>query len=179
VNATRDWFSQLRGPLAHTPFGCGPFADGDLQRRINEARAGMVYVNVHSTRYRDSKSEHSSITRSSLSRSDRARLSRRELLAALGMITAYSGGLVDLSVERFSEILLAFPLVESSLSFLGLGPAEPTPAWGLMLRRSATQFAERAPWLAVAPGLAISLAMFAFNFVGHALRDALDPRLRI
>lgn len=186
--------------------------------------------------------------------------------AVLGVATAYFGGLADLIVERFSEILLAFPLVvlalalvaafggggiasvilavivvsvprvarvvrasalsirespfveaaralgaghvgimarhmlpnvlapylimltallgqaillESSLSFLGLGVAEPTPAWGLMLRGSATQFAERAPWLAVAPGLAISLAVFAFNFVGDALRDALDPRLRV
>ncbi len=186
--------------------------------------------------------------------------------AALGVTTAYFGGLVDLVVERFSEILLAFPLVvlalalvaafggggigsvvlavivvsvprvarvvrasalsirelpfveaaralgaghlaimtrhmlpnvlapylimltallgqaillESSLSFLGLGVAEPTPAWGLMLRGSATQFAERAPWLAIAPGVAISLAVFAFNFVGDALRDALDPRLRV
>jgi peptide/nickel transport system permease protein len=186
--------------------------------------------------------------------------------AALGVTTAYFGGAVDLIVERFSEILLAFPLVvlalalvaafggggigsvilavivvsvprvarvvrasalsirelpfveaaralgaghiaimtrhilpnvlapylimltallgqaillESSLSFLGLGVAEPTPAWGLMLRGSATQFAERAPWLAIAPGVAISLAVFAFNFVGDALRDALDPRLRV
>jgi peptide/nickel transport system permease protein len=186
--------------------------------------------------------------------------------AAVGVTTAYFGGLVDLLVERVSEILLAFPLVvlalalvaafgasglgsvilavivvsvprvarvvrasalsvreapfveaarslgaghlgimvrhilpnimapylimltallgqaillESSLSFLGLGVAEPTPAWGLMLRGSATQFAERAPWLAIAPGAAISLAVFAFNFVGDALRDALDPRLRV
>jgi len=186
--------------------------------------------------------------------------------AALGVTTAYFGGMVDLIVERFEEILLAFPLIvlalalvaafggggigsvvlavivvsvprvarvvrasalsirespfveaaralgaghvaimvrhilpnvvapylimltallgqaillESSLSFLGLGVAEPTPAWGLMLRGSATQFAERAPWLAIAPGVAISLAVFAFNFVGDALRDALDPRLRV
>lgn len=186
--------------------------------------------------------------------------------AAIGVTTAYFGGLTDLIVERFSEILLAFPLVvlalalvaafgggglgsvilavivvsvprvsrvvrasalsirelpfveaarglgaghtaimfrhilpnvlapylimltallgqaillESSLSFLGLGVTEPTPAWGLMLRGSATQFAGRAPWLAIAPGAAISLAVFAFNFVGDALRDALDPRLRI
>ncbi len=186
--------------------------------------------------------------------------------AAVGVTTAYFGGVVDLVVERFSEILLAFPLIvlalalvaafgggsigsvilavvvvsvprvgrvvrssalavrespyveaaralgaghgaimlrhilpnvlapylimltallgqaillESSLSFLGLGVAEPTPAWGLMLRGSATQFAERAPWLAIAPGVAISLAIFGFNFVGDALRDALDPRLRV
>ncbi len=70
-------------------------------------------------------------------------------------------------------------LLEASLSFLGLGVAEPTPAWGLMLRGAGVQFAERAPWLAIAPGLAISLAVFAFNVLGDALRDALDPRLRI
>jgi peptide/nickel transport system permease protein len=70
-------------------------------------------------------------------------------------------------------------LLEASLSFLGLGVAEPTPAWGLMLRGAGVQFAERAPWLAIAPGLAISLTVFAFNVFGDALRDALDPRLRI
>jgi peptide/nickel transport system permease protein len=70
-------------------------------------------------------------------------------------------------------------LLEASLSFLGLGVAEPTPAWGLMLRGAGVQFAERAPWLAIAPGLAISLAVFAFNVFGDALRDALDPRLRV
>jgi peptide/nickel transport system permease protein len=69
-------------------------------------------------------------------------------------------------------------LLEASLSFLGLGVAEPTPAWGLMLRGAAVQFAEAAPWMAVFPGLAISLAVFAFNLFGDSLRDALDPRLR-
>ncbi|MBI1847987.1 MAG: ABC transporter permease [Candidatus Rokubacteria bacterium] len=69
-------------------------------------------------------------------------------------------------------------LLEASLSFLGLGVAEPTPAWGLMLRGAAVQFAETAPWMAVFPGLAISLAVFAFNLFGDSLRDALDPRLR-
>lgn len=68
-------------------------------------------------------------------------------------------------------------LLEASLSFLGLGVAEPTPAWGLMLK-SAAQTAERAPWLAIAPGAAISLAVLAFNLLGDSLRDALDPRLR-
>jgi peptide/nickel transport system permease protein len=69
-------------------------------------------------------------------------------------------------------------LLEASLSFLGLGVAEPTPAWGLMLRGAAVQFAESAPWMAVFPGLAISVAVFAFNLFGDSLRDALDPRLR-
>jgi peptide/nickel transport system permease protein len=70
-------------------------------------------------------------------------------------------------------------LSEAALSFLGLGIAEPTPAWGLMLRGASVQFVERAPWLALAPGVALSLAVFAFNLLGDALRDALDPRLRI
>ena len=69
-------------------------------------------------------------------------------------------------------------LLEASLSFLGLGVSEPTAAWGLMLRGAAVQFAEAAPWMAIFPGLAISLAVFAFNLFGDSLRDALDPRLR-
>jgi peptide/nickel transport system permease protein len=69
-------------------------------------------------------------------------------------------------------------LLESSLSFLGLGVQEPTAAWGLMLRGAAVEFAEAAPWMAIFPGLAISLAVFAFNLFGDSLRDALDPRLR-
>ena len=69
-------------------------------------------------------------------------------------------------------------LLEASLSFLGLGVFEPTPSWGLMLRGAGMQFLERAPWLAIAPGIAISLAVFGFNLFGDSLRDALDPRLR-
>ena len=70
-------------------------------------------------------------------------------------------------------------LLEASLTFLGLGVAEPTAAWGLMLRGAAVEFAERAPWMALFPGLAISLAVFAFNIFGDSLRDALDPKLRL
>jgi peptide/nickel transport system permease protein len=70
-------------------------------------------------------------------------------------------------------------LLEASLSFLGLGVSEPEAAWGLMLRGAAVEFAERAPWMAVYPGLAISLAVFAFNLFGDSLRDALDPKLRV
>ena len=69
-------------------------------------------------------------------------------------------------------------LLEASLSFLGLGVQEPTPAWGLMLRGAAVEFAEAAPWMAIFPGIAISLAVFAFNLFGDSLRDALDPKLR-
>jgi peptide/nickel transport system permease protein len=69
-------------------------------------------------------------------------------------------------------------LLEASLSFLGLGVQEPTAAWGLMLRGAAVQFAESAPWMAIFPGIAISLGVFGFNLFGDSLRDALDPRLR-
>ena len=69
-------------------------------------------------------------------------------------------------------------LAEASLTFLGLGVQEPTPAWGLMLRSGAEEFAESAPWVPIFPGLAISLAVFGFNIFGDALRDILDPRLR-
>ena len=69
-------------------------------------------------------------------------------------------------------------LLEASLSYLGLGVQEPTPAWGLMLQGGAEEYAESAPWIAVFPGLAITLAVFGFNLFGDALRDMLDPRLR-
>lgn len=69
-------------------------------------------------------------------------------------------------------------LLEASLSFLGLGVQEPVAAWGLMLRGAAVDFAETAPWMAIFPGVAISLAVFGFNLFGDSLRDALDPRLR-
>ena len=70
-------------------------------------------------------------------------------------------------------------LVEASLSFLGLGVPEPYPSWGRMLSGSAAEFAQKAPWLVIFPGVAISLVVFASNLLGDALRDFLDPRLRI
>lgn len=69
-------------------------------------------------------------------------------------------------------------LIEASLSYLGLGVQEPTPAWGLMLSGGAEEYAESAPWVAIFPGLAITLAVFGFNMFGDAVRDALDPKLR-
>jgi peptide/nickel transport system permease protein len=69
-------------------------------------------------------------------------------------------------------------LIEASLSFLGLGVQEPVPAWGLMLRGGAAD-AEAAPWVAVYPGIAISLAVFGFNLFGDSLRDWLDPKMKV
>jgi peptide/nickel transport system permease protein len=69
-------------------------------------------------------------------------------------------------------------LAEAALSYLGLGAAEPTPSWGLMLSGSAPSYAEKAPWIGLFPGIAISLAVFGFSLFGDSLRDALDPKLR-
>ena len=70
-------------------------------------------------------------------------------------------------------------LSEASLSFLGLGVTEPTPSWGLMLSGAAADFYQQAPWMIVFPGVAISLAVFAFNLFGDSLRDWLDPKIKI
>ena len=67
-------------------------------------------------------------------------------------------------------------LLEATLSYLGLGVTEPTPAWGLMLSGNAQDHFMRAPWPVIVPGIAISLAVIAFNLFGDA--DFLDPRLR-
>jgi peptide/nickel transport system permease protein len=69
-------------------------------------------------------------------------------------------------------------LIEASLSFLGLGTQPPIPSWGLMLSSTGRAFMEQAPWLAIFPGLAISLAVLGFNLFGDTLRDAWDPKLR-
>ena len=70
-------------------------------------------------------------------------------------------------------------LAEASLSFLGLGVTEPTAAWGLMLSGNAADFYREAPWMILFPGIAISLAVFAFNLFGDSLRDYLDPRFKV
>ncbi len=68
-------------------------------------------------------------------------------------------------------------LAEATLSFLGLGAQVPTPDWGQMIN-SGARFLNNDPWLAIVPGVAISLTVYSFNFLGDSLRDALDPRLR-
>ena len=73
----------------------------------------------------------------------------------------------------FAEVALKRLLPQ----LLGLGVQEPTASWGLMLRGAAVDFAETAPWMAIFPGVAISLSVFAFNLFGDGLRDILDPRL--
>ena len=68
-------------------------------------------------------------------------------------------------------------LIEATLSFLGVGTQPPIPSWGLMLSSTGRAFMEQAPWLAIFPGMAISLAVLAFNLFGDTLRDAWDPKL--
>ncbi len=68
-------------------------------------------------------------------------------------------------------------MAEAALSFLGLGVPPPTPTWGTMLRMS-FPLLRLDPWLSIFPGVAIFLLVLSFNFVGDALRDVLDPRLR-
>jgi len=69
-------------------------------------------------------------------------------------------------------------LAEAALSFLGFGIPPPYPSWGAMLSGSGRSFMYYAPWMALFPGTAISLAVFGFQMLGDALRDVLDPRLR-
>jgi peptide/nickel transport system permease protein len=78
--------------------------------------------------------------------------------------------IVARSVIGFSGIILS----ESALSFLGLGVQPPTPSWGCMLR-DGFQYLATAPWVALAPGVAIFIAVFVFNQAGELIRDLLDP----
>jgi len=68
-------------------------------------------------------------------------------------------------------------LVESGMSFLGLGTPPPAPSWGIIIS-DGREFIRSAPWLMIFPGLAISLAVMGLNLIGDGLRDLLDPRLR-
>lgn len=86
---------------------------------------------------------------------------------------------VTATIIVLATILLGgVTLVESALSFLGYGVPPPFPSWGAMLSGSGRSYMYKAPWMALWPGVAISLAVFGFNMLGDALRDVLDPRLR-
>lgn len=69
-------------------------------------------------------------------------------------------------------------LIEASLGFLGLGTQLPVPSWGNMLSAEARQYFQSAPWMALPPGIALSVTVLAVNFLGDALRDSLDPKFR-
>jgi peptide/nickel transport system permease protein len=82
--------------------------------------------------------------------------------------------IIVLFTTRVGTVILA----ESSLSFLGLGVPPPTPTWGGMLSGSGRTFMFQGPWLALAPGLCLTIVVYATNVFGDALRDLLDPRMR-
>jgi peptide/nickel transport system permease protein len=69
-------------------------------------------------------------------------------------------------------------LAEASISFLGYGIPPPTPSWGGMLSGGSRSYMLQAPWMAIFPGLALSIVVYGVNMFGDALRDLLDPRLR-
>ena len=81
-------------------------------------------------------------------------------------------------IVLFTSRLGATILTEAGLSFLGLGVPPPAPTWGGMLSGSARTYMHQGPWLALAPGLALTIVVYAVNVFGDALRDLLDPRMR-
>jgi peptide/nickel transport system permease protein len=68
-------------------------------------------------------------------------------------------------------------LFEAALSFLGLGVQPPKPSWGVMIS-DGREYLNVAPWVVMAPGIALMIAVSAFNFLGDGLRDALDPKMK-
>jgi peptide/nickel transport system permease protein len=81
-------------------------------------------------------------------------------------------------IVLFTTRLAAVILVEAGLSFLGLGVPPPAPSWGGMLSFEGRSYMFQAPWLAIMPGLAITIVVYNINMFGDAVRDLLDPRMR-
>lgn len=90
------------------------------------------------------------------------------------MIPNLISTIIILTTIRMGNVIIA----ESTLSFLGYGIPPPTPSWGGMLSGSGRVYLIRAPWLAIWPGLALTLAVWGINMLGDAIRDLLDPKLR-
>ena len=81
-------------------------------------------------------------------------------------------------IVLFTTRVGAVILAEAGLSFLGLGIPPPTPTWGAMLSGAGRTYMYMGPWLALAPGLCLTIVVYAINVYGDALRDLLDPRMR-
>ena len=81
-------------------------------------------------------------------------------------------------IVMFTARVGAIILSEAALSFLGLGVPPPAPTWGGMLSGSARTYMHQGPWLALAPGIALTIVIYSINIFGDALRDLLDPRMR-
>ena len=96
-----------------------------------------------------------------------ARILQREILPNV---------MTPLLVEAMTAFAYAV-ILESSLSFLGLGAQPPEPSWGNMLR-TGRGFMAQAPWLAIVPGAALFVGVLGFNLLGDGLRDFFDPRMK-
>jgi len=114
-------------------------------------------------------------------------LRERDYVLAVKSLGGSSGGIIlrHLLPNCFSQILVVFSMglgsaimAESSLSFLGLGVKPPTPSWGSMIS-AGLSYLRVEPWLSIAPGVVITLAVLGFNLLGDALRDVIDPKLRV
>jgi peptide/nickel transport system permease protein len=81
-------------------------------------------------------------------------------------------------IVTFSSIIGFIVLLEAGISFLGYGVSIGTPSWGLDLSGSNRDYFLDAPWVMLGPGIALTLTVMGFNFLGDTLRDILDPRLR-
>lgn len=81
-------------------------------------------------------------------------------------------------IVLFSLRIPGIILAESTLSFLGYGIPPPTPSWGGMLSGSGRSYMYEAPWMAIWPGVALAVTVYAVNMLGDAVRDLIDPRLR-
>ena len=81
-------------------------------------------------------------------------------------------------VILFTALMAGAILAEASLSFLGFGVPPPNPSWGGMLSGAGRKYMEQAPWMALWPGLCLSLVVYSVSMLGDAVRDVLDPRLR-
>lgn len=94
------------------------------------------------------------------------------------MVRHLSPNTLPVALTLVTSLMGQAIIIEASLSFLGLGVQPPTPSWGQMLSTATQQNFLTHPWLAVAPGVAITLTVLAANLFGDAMREALDPRLR-
>jgi len=81
-------------------------------------------------------------------------------------------------IVLFTTRVGAVILAEAGLSFLGLGIPPPSPTWGSMLSGNGRTYMYLGPWLALAPGICLTVMVYAINIYGDALRDMLDPRMR-
>ena len=121
-----------------------------------------------------------------LVRAETLSLRERDFIAASKLAGASSARLLFVHIlpNALAPVLVSATLgvagailVESSLSFLGLGVQPPDASWGNMLMEGKSVL-EIAPWLSLWPGLAILITVLGYNLLGESLRDILDPRLR-